>query len=243
MFLSWSADVDADEIVAQLRDWGAESYKKVLANHGVKEPVFGVKISELKKIQKRVKKDYQLALDLFATGIYDAQYLAGLIADEQRMTKRDLRRWLATGNCTPICGTVVAWVAAESRYGFELSMEWIESTKESVAQTGWTTLASLVSIRDDTALDLVKLKQLLGRVEKTIHREPNLVRYAMNSFVISVGAYVSELTAPAIQTATKIGKVSVDMGKTACQVPSAVEYIQKIQARGTIGKKRKTARC
>jgi 3-methyladenine DNA glycosylase AlkD len=93
----------------------------VLLNHGIKEPVFGVKIEELKKIQKRVKKDYHLALSLYDTSIYDAQYLAGLIADETKMTEKDLRHWLAKGNCMTLCGTIVAWVAAESMHGHKLA--------------------------------------------------------------------------------------------------------------------------
>jgi hypothetical protein len=65
----------------------------------------------------------------------------------------------------------------------------------------------------------------------------------MNTFVISVGCYVQDLTDLALQTAAKIGLVTVDMGDTACKVPSAAEYIQKVQKRGSIGKKRKTAKC
>lgn len=41
----------------------------------------------------------------------------------------------------------------------------------------------------------------------------------------------------------KIGRVEVDMGNTACQVPYAPDYIQKIRERGALGKKRKTAKC
>jgi hypothetical protein len=33
------------------------------------------------------------------------------------------------------------------------------------------------------------------------------------------------------------------MGGTACKVPDAAEYIQKVQKRGAIGKKRKTTKC
>jgi hypothetical protein len=33
------------------------------------------------------------------------------------------------------------------------------------------------------------------------------------------------------------------MNGTACQVPDALAYIQKVEARGSIGKKRKTAKC
>ncbi len=233
----------AAELVTQLEALGTAPYKKVLLNHGIKEPVFGVKIEELKKFQKRIRKDYQLALDLYDTGVYDAQYLAGLIADETRMTKNDLRHWLATGNCMALCGTIVAWVAAESRHGSELARDWIESKQENTAQVGWATLSSLVAISDDSQLDLAELGRLLQRVEQTIHQQPNAVRYAMNSFVICLGSYVRELTEPAVRAGEKIGPVSVDMGKTACKVPYSPDYIQKIQKRGTIGKKRKSARC
>ena len=233
----------ADAVMKQLKSLGADSYKKVLLNHGIKEPVFGVKIEELKKIQKRIKKDYQLALDLYDTEVYDAQYLAGLIADETKMTKKDLRSWLANGNCPVVCGTSVAWVAAESKHGWDLALEWIDSTKESVSATGWDTLASIVAIKHDADLDLPQLKQLLRRAEQTIHEAPNRVRYSMNSFLIAVGSYVKSLTDLAIKTGEKVGPVSVDMGKTACKVPYAPDYIKKVQKRGTTGKKRASARC
>jgi 3-methyladenine DNA glycosylase AlkD len=233
----------AAEIVKELEPLGRDSYKKVLLNHDINEPVFGVKIEELKKYQKRIKKDYQLALDLYATGIYDAQYLAGLIADETKMTKKDLVNWLAKSNCTTLCSFAVAWVAAESKHGRELALEWIDSKKDQVAQTGWATLSSLVAITADADLDSAELKKLLKRVEQTIHQQGDLTRYAMNSFVIALGTYVTELTELAIATGKKIGKVTVDMGNTECKVPSSPEYIEKARKRGVIGKKRKTARC
>ena len=37
--------------------------------------------------------------------------------------------------------------------------------------------------------------------------------------------------------------VSVDMGETACKVPLATEYIEKIERLGRVGKKRKTIKC
>jgi len=233
----------AEEIVEQLKPLGTDTYQKVLRNHGVPEPVLGVKVEDLKKIQKRVKVDYRLALDLYDTGIYDARYLAGLIADDSKMTKKDLRHWLEKANCAMLSEYTVPWVAAESQHGRDLALEWIESEKESVAAAGWATLSSLVAITDDTDLDLPELKHLLQRVQKTLHGQPNRVRHVMNGFVIAVGSYVRELTDLALQTATKIGPIAVDMGGTACKVPYAPEYIQKVQKRGAIGKKRKTAKC
>jgi 3-methyladenine DNA glycosylase AlkD len=233
----------AAEILKQLKPLGKDSYRKVLLNHGVKEPVFGVKIEDLKKIQKQVKKDYQLALDLYDTGVYDAMYLAGLVADDHKMTKRDLKHWVETANCAAVSEFTVPWVAAESMHGRELALEWIESKKESVASSGWATLSSLVAVKDDGELDLAELKQLLQRVQRTIHQQPNRVRHVMNAFVIAVGSYVCALTDVALQTGTKIGPVTVDMGGTSCKVPYVADQIQKVQKRGALGKKRKTTKC
>jgi len=233
----------AKEILAELKPLGSESYKRVMSNHGVKEPFFGVKISDLQKVQKRIKKDYQLALDLYDTGNYDAMYLAGLIADDARMTKKDLQRWIANAAHEPLASSTVAWVAASSPHGWELALEWIDSKIALTAEAGWATLRSLVSIKDDSELDLAELKRLLDRVRKTIHQVPNDVRSQMNSFVIAVGSFVQSLTTAALQIGEKIGPVTVDMGKNSCQVPFAPDYIRKVQKRGTIGKKRKSAKC
>jgi 3-methyladenine DNA glycosylase AlkD len=233
----------AKDILAEIKPLGSESYKRVMRNHGVKEPFFGVKISDLQKIVRRIKRDYQLALDLYDTGNYDAMYLAGLIADDARMTKADLRRWVAGAYCSGLCGATVPWVAAGSAHGWELGLEWIDSQATLVAAAGWATLASLVSIKDDSQLDLTTLKQLVQRVEKTIREAPDLARYQMNGFVIAVGCSVQPLTDTVLQTAERIGPVTVDMGNTSCKVPFAPDSIRKVQKRGTIGKKRKTAKC
>lgn len=187
--------MNAKSILKELKAFGSETYKKLLfKNYGVREPCFGVKIGDLKKIQKRIKKDYQLALDLYDTGNYDAMYLAGLIADDARMTKKDLQRWVENAYAGSLPGATVPWVAAGSPHGREVALNWIESKKPHVASAGWMTLASLVSIKDDADLDIAELKALMQRVQKTIHKAPDAVRYSMNSFLISVGSYVKPLT-------------------------------------------------
>jgi 3-methyladenine DNA glycosylase AlkD len=233
----------AKEILAEMKPLGSDSYKKVMFNHGVKEPFFGTKIGDMQKIQKRIKKDYQLALDLYETGVYDAMYLAGLIADDALMTKKDLQRWVAKAYCRPLYGSTVPWVAAGSPHARELALEWIDSKTETIAAAGWGTLESLVSIKDDAQLDLAELKRLLQRVEKTIHQAPDAARAKMNSFIIAVGSYVLPLTDVAIRTGEKIGPVTANLGDNSCQVPFAPDQIDKVKKRGTLGKKRKTAKC
>ncbi|HUD49162.1 MAG TPA: DNA alkylation repair protein [Candidatus Baltobacteraceae bacterium] len=234
----------AKEILEQLKPLGRESYKKVLTkNHGVKEPCFGVPVSAMKVFQKRIKKDYQLALELYDTGNYDAMYLAGLIADDARMTRTDLQRWAEKASGGALPSATVPWVAAGSPHGKEMALKWIESPKSQVAIAGWATLRSLVSIKEDSELDLQELKDLLERVRRSIHQTPDVVRSQMNGFLIAVGIYVKPLTESALQIGEKIGPVTADLGDNDCKVPFAPDYIRKAQKRGAIGKKRKSAKC
>lgn len=233
----------AAEIVAELQKLGSESIKKVLLKHGAREPFFGVKVEDLKKIQKRVKKDHALALALFDTGISDAQYLAGLIADPPQMTRAQLQKWAKTASWGMVSEYTVPWVAAESRFGPELARAWIDSKKEDIAAAGWSTWSSVVAIKPDEELDRAELEKLLNRVQAEIHAAPNRVRYVMNGFVIAVGSYVPALTAKAKAVAKAVGPVEVDMGGTACKVPDAGAYIAKVEGAGRVGRKRKTAMC
>jgi 3-methyladenine DNA glycosylase AlkD len=232
----------AQEIVNEIKPLGSESYKKTMMNHGIKEPFFGVKIGDMKKIVARVKKDYQLALDLYDTGIHDAMYLAGLIADDAKMTKKDLQNWLAKAKNSMLVEFTVPWVASGSSYGRELALKWIDSKKEDEVAAGWSTLCSIVATKDDAELDMTELKKLLERVQKSIHAAPNRARYFMNSFVIAVGSYVKALSDMAMQTAKKIGPVTMELVGD-CKIPFAPEYIEKVRKRGAVGKKRKSAKC
>jgi len=229
--------------MAELKRMGNETTKRIFIKHGAREPFFGVKVQDLKKIAKKIKKDYSLSLKLYDTGNSDAMYLAGLIADEKKMTRDDLQKWVKGAYWYMISDYTVPWVAAESEYGQDLALEWIESDEEFIASAGWATLANLVGIKSDIELDLDLLEQLLDRVEKNVHESQNRIRYSMNGFVISVGTYVKGLTNKALTVGEKIGKVQVDMGDTACKVPLANEYIQKVIDKGIVGKKRKMARC
>jgi hypothetical protein len=220
-----------EEIMAELQSHGSENIKKILLKHGVKEPLFGVKVEYLKPIQKKVKMDYQLAKDLYATGNADAMYLAGLIADDAQMTRADLQTWVKQAVSNNISEYTVPWVATGSRFGYELALEWIDSPMQHIAAAGWSTLSGIVSVTQDSQLDITSLRALLDRAARTFHSSESRVRSSMNGFIIALGSYVMDLTEEAIATARAI------------DVPRAEEYIIKVKDKGSLGKKKKTVKC
>jgi 3-methyladenine DNA glycosylase AlkD len=211
--------------------------------HGAKEPIFGVKVADLKKILKKTKKNHELSLELYETGNSDAMYLAGLMADESKITKEQLNDWVKQAYWSYLSEYAVPWVAAETIFGFELGLEWIKSENEGIASAGWSTLAYFSAVNKDEDLDIAMYRKLLEKIEKEIHNAQNRVKYTMNGFVISVGSYVQELTEKTIEVGENIGKIEVNMNGTACKVPFAKDYIQKIIDKQRVGNKRRTARC
>ncbi len=232
----------AKDIVAELKKFANAQTRKTWINHGAQEPCLGVKIADMKKIQKRVKRDYQLALDLYDTGIADAMYLAGLIADDAKMTKKDLQKWIEGATSPWVAEYSVPWVASAGPHGREMALKWIESRDETIAAAGWQTYSSIVAIKDDADLDLAEIKSLLQRAAKSIHEQPNRVKYVMNSFIIAVACHVKPLHPLAVAAANGIGKVAMDLVGD-CTVPFAPDRIKQFEARCPIGKKRKSPKC
>jgi len=231
------------QVMAALQAKGSEPIKRILMKHGAKEPFFGVRIGDMKPLAKQLKGRQDLALELYATGNGDAQYLAGMIADGRLMTKAQLDGWAKTAAWDMISGTTVPWVASEHPDGAALALKWIAAKNEQTARAGWSALAALAATRPDAELPLPDYARLLKNLPRDLPKAAGGVRYTMNNFVIACGTYLAPLAAQAIATARALGPVQVDMGGTECKVPEAESYILKARRGAPVAPKRKTVRC
>ena len=159
------------------------------------------------------------------------------------MSQLELQHWVENTKGTAIAGVIVPWVAAGSSHGWEMGLRWIDSDSSTIAGAGWATLASVLSVVPNARLDMKKLRQLMKRVETSIHKTPDFPRYQMNFFLIACGGFVPELTQFAKELGASIGKVTANLGNNACSIPSIVDYLTKMELRRNIGKKKKSAKC
>ena len=232
-------------IIAELRKKGTEKGRIMYARHGMRaDLVLGVSIADLKVIARTIKGEQALACELYGTGVMEAMYLAGMVADGSQMSRPVLEHWAkGAAELQMVSEYTVPWVALESPYARELALKWMKAKQERVATAGWCTYSGIVATIEDRDLDLAEIERLLAQVVNGIGGAPNRVRHCMNNFVIAVGTYVAPLFEKAMAAAREIGEVSVDMGDTACKIPLAAAGIQKAEAAGKVGKKRKTIRC
>ncbi len=235
--------MELNEIMEILKSLGNERTKKNYIRNGAKEPVFGVTLSAMKPIFKKIKYNQPLAEQLYSTGNYDAMYLAGMIAEPKKMTEEDFNRWIQGAYFYMISDYVVAVTLAETDIAFTVSDKWIDSGKELTMSAGWSCYEWLLGTRKDSEFDRDKLLGMLKIVRDTIHSQPDRTKYAMNNFIMAVGVSYLPLHEEAKIIAQEIGKVDVYMGKTFCQTRLAADYIQNTADKGKLGSKRKNVRC
>jgi len=235
----------ATVILADMKKKGKEQTRKIYARHGMDPArILGVSTADMKAIAKTIKGQQELACELYATGMMEAMYLAGIVADGAKMTTAQLQSWAdGADGLQMVAEYTVPWVTVDHPEGRALALKWMKSKKEHVAAAGWCTYSGLVALLPDEKLDLKEIDALLATVVKQIGGAENRVRYTMNGFVIAVGSYVKPLAKRAKAAARQIGLVSVNMGETACKVPDALAYIEKVEGMGRQGQKRKTIRC
>ncbi len=231
------------EVMKELESLGNAQQVKTYRRHGADGPMFGVKVGDLKLIQKKIKGNQTLAMELWDTGNADAMYLAALVADGSKMTIKRLDNWAKTAWWQMLSEYSVPWVASEHPQAFSVAKKWISNKQVHIQTSGWNAYSAAISIRPDSELDLAEIESMLESVENGIDQAPNRVKYVMNGFVISVGSYVKPMLGKAKATAKRLGAVEVDVGETACKVPLATDYIAKIEKANRVGLKRKTAKC
>lgn len=233
--------MDVTAILRELEALGTERTKQAYLRQGAREPLFGVATGAMKPILKRTGRNQTLADALYATGNYDAMYLAGMIADPKVMTEADFDRWMEGAYCGMAAEFIVSVTLAETEIAQAVSDHWIASGRELNMSAGYSCYCWLLGSRKDGEFNTEKLAQMLDTVEKTIHHSPGGARYAMNNFVMTVGVSYLPLHEKALATANAIGAVELPGDKRA--VPSASEEIRKAAAKGRLGFKRKNVRC
>ena len=232
--------MEFNEILSKLENMGTDQNIKIYKNHGADIPLFGVSMQNLKILKKEIGTNHELGLQLLLSNNVDAIYLSQWIIDSNLVDIQLLESILDTTDYYLIIENVVSSIAAKNRILADNCLsKWLIHTNHRYRQCAYSIYSLLLSFYPNETFGVDSLRNEMKYIENNIHSEANRVRYTMNNFLISVGAYVPELYNDSIQITTNIGKVKVLMGKTSCKVPFAPDYIKKINLMGKTGFKRK----
>ena len=220
--------MDLAALLEEMEGLGTEQNRKIYRRHGVVGQQYGLSFANLKKLQKRIKKDQSLALELWATGNHDCRILATMLADPGQSSEEGLERWRADLD-NYIVTDSFSGLVGQTPFSQQKAEEWTDREEEWPGRAGWHLVAHLAMKRPD--LPDSYFEEWLGIIEGNIHQGRNRVKDAMNNALIAIGIRNPHLEGLAIAAAQRIGKVEVDHGETSCQTPDAAAYIRKAVAR------------
>ncbi len=195
---------------------------------------FGLGLTQLRKMAKKIGRDHGLAAKLWETDIYDAKIL-GLLIDEPKKISREQAEEqvenLQGGMLVHVFASCDATLA-KTPFAFDLARDWMES-KDAVRRRAGFALLYELSKKNPKGMDD---DYLLGRIDhiRTIIREEEMwVRESMATALMGVGKRNQVLNDAAIKAAKEIGPIDVDYGDDNSCEPLDVlkhltsDYVQK----------------
>ena len=183
---------------------------------------FGMGLTQLRQIAKKIGKDHALALELWDSDYYEARVMAALIDDPKHITPKQAEQQLKTAGFWMLA-YIYCETLALTPFAREKAEEWVKSKNDLHRRCGYLMLTSLV--KNDRSLDDTYLEPYLDLFEKKLQQEENFVKDAMNASLLAIGMRNKKLNKRAVLVAKKIGKVEVDYGDNSCQAPDCVKHL------------------
>ncbi|HUW43005.1 MAG TPA: DNA alkylation repair protein [Thermoplasmata archaeon] len=147
----------------------------------------------------------KLAKELWLSGIHEARILAGLIDDPDRVTERQMDRWVEDFDSWDVCDQVCSSLFDKTGFAYEKAFEWTSRDEEFVKRAGFVMMAAL-SVHDKKSSDK-EFERFLPIIVREAKDERNYVRKAVNWALRQIGKRNGRLNIKAIQTAEKIRRI------------------------------------
>lgn len=195
--------MDVTEIIDLLKDSADPKYHAGMLRFGIdNEKALGVKMPEVRKLAKIIKKDHELALALWDTGIHEARILASLIADPKQVTPELIDSWTKDFTSWDVCDQACGNLFDRTPYAIERALEFSKHEEEFIKRAGFVLMAGL-AVHDKKADHRIFL-QFFPVMEREAWDKRNFVKKAINWALRQTGKRNETLLPLAIQCAERI---------------------------------------
>ncbi len=162
----------------------------------------GVSVPDMRKIAKELGKDHNLAVDLWKTGIPEAQILASMIDDPGKLTEAQMENWVLDFNSWDVCDQVCMNLFEKTPLAWKKILEWSDRDEEFVKRAAYALLACLAW--HDKETDDEKFIGLFRVIVRGALDDRNFVKKAVNWALRNIGKRNRNLNKAAVKTAREI---------------------------------------
>ena len=162
----------------------------------------GVRAPVLRQLAREHRREHALALELWASGIYDARQLAALVDDPKQVTEAQMEAWAAEFDNWATVDACCMHLFRKTPWAFAKARTWSGRPEEFVRRAGFTLMATLaVHAKKEPETTFLALLPL---IESGAGDERNFVKKAVNWALRQIGKRSATLRPAAMATAEAI---------------------------------------
>lgn len=192
----------AAQLIERLRAMGNPANVAGMARFGINSAnTLGVSMPQLRELAKG-RRDQELSLELWASGIHEARILAALVGEPARVTTEQMDAWVLDFDSWDVCDQVCMNLFDRTPWAFEKAVEYAGREEEFVKRAGFALMAVL-AWHDKTAPNQ-KFLDLLPVIQRESADERNFVKKAVNWALRQIGKHSPALNQAAVATAREI---------------------------------------
>lgn len=204
--------MDLYSILNKLKEKSNPSYLAGMQRFGVNtSKALGIKIPELRKLARTIKKEHSLALQLWETDIHEARILASMIDDPEQVTQQQINSWVKDFNSWDLCDQVCGNLFDKTKFAVSCAKKFSKRKEEFVKRAGFVLMAESAvhnkNITDDTFMEFLPF------IEQEAWDDRNFVKKAVNWALRQIGKRNKLLHKKAIETAKRISEQNYPSAK------------------------------
>jgi len=215
------------EILAKLKSLADEKMFAQNVKRGAGKNQFGVKMGDIRALATKIRKDHNLALELWKTDNIEARLVAILIMEPAKLSAKELEQMVGSITFVQEAEWMNSYVVKEFPEKESLREKWMKSKNVWVARSGWSLMSGKIA-RDAEGLDLEKL---LDKLEKEMAKAPSEVQWTMNFALAYIGIYHPKFRKRAIDIGEKLGIYRDYPVSKGCTSPFAPIWINEMVRR------------
>ena len=200
-----------DPRVAETLRWlerkGTKANRDGMARYGiVAQKVFGVSMTTMKALAKKLGRDHELALALWDTGWYEARILTSFVDDPRLVTAAQMDRWARDFDNWAICDSICFHLFDKTPHAWRKIEQWSRRKDEFMKRASFALLAA-VALHDKKAPDAPFIASL-DLIRKAADDERNFVKKGVSWALRGIAHRNGYLHSASLEVANQLAESS-----------------------------------
>ena len=176
----------AENILSRLREKADSANLEGMKRYGMTtDNRIGVSVADMRLIVKSIRKNHDLALELWRTGLTEGKIVASMLDEPEKLTVDQMEEWAMGFNSWDVCDQVCMNLFEKSPLAWTKIVEWSEREETFVKRAAFALIACLAwhskTAKDPDFLELFPL------IRRAASDDRNFVKKAVNWALRNIG--------------------------------------------------------